>query len=153
MSDAQRPAKAKFFIQQGNSRSEVQVSFFNPVSLQYSVANTLAQQNKEKQQYVSQSTAKLTMDLVFDTTDTGRDVRLHTNLIANLMEAKRRVGRGQRALPDIVVFEWGLFSFQGMVESYKETIDFFSAAGVPLRANVNLTLSRQEKVFTENPRQ
>jgi hypothetical protein len=145
-------AKAKFFIQQGQTRQAVAVSFFNPVSLQYTVTNTLAQQGDGRQQYVSQSTAKLTMDLVFDTTDTGKDVRLHTNLIANLMEPKRQVGTGKRALPDIVVFEWGLFSFQGMVESYKETIDFFSADGVPLRASVNLGLSRQANVFSANPK-
>jgi hypothetical protein len=34
-----------------------------------------------------------------------------------------------------------------MVESYKETIDFFSADGVPMRASVNITLSSQDEVF------
>src|SRR4029434_10926522 len=39
------------------------------------------------------------------------------------------------------------YKFQGLIESYKETIDFFAPNGVPLRATINLTLSRQEKEF------
>jgi hypothetical protein len=46
-----------------------------------------------------------------------------------------------------VKFEWGAFSFQGLVESYKETIDFFAPTGVPLRASINLTLASQDQVF------
>ena len=38
----------------------------------------------------------------------------------------------------------------GMVEQYKETLDFFAASGVPLRASVNLTLSSQDVVFESN---
>jgi hypothetical protein len=47
----------------------------------------------------------------------------------------------------VVLFEWGTFKFQGLVESYKETIDFFAPTGVPLRASINLTLASQDKVF------
>jgi hypothetical protein len=47
----------------------------------------------------------------------------------------------------VVLFEWGSFKFQGLVESYKETIDFFAPTGVPLRASINLTLASQDKVF------
>lgn len=47
----------------------------------------------------------------------------------------------------MVLFEWGSFKFQGLVESYKETIDFFAPTGVPLRASINLTLASQDKVF------
>lgn len=136
----------------GGEPQPVAVSFFNPTSLQYSVTNTLAQQGNGKQQYVSQSTAKLTMDLVFDTTDMGTDVRLHTSKIAGLMEPGGNEGDARRPAPDIVIFEWGAFSFQGMVETYKETLDFFAPEGVPLRATVNLTLSRQDKVFEADPR-
>jgi len=153
--EAVQVEQAKFFtIGEGGNRNPVEVKFFNPVSLQYSVSNTLAQQEKEKQQYVSQSSAKLTMDLVFDTTHNGTDVRQLTCKIAALMEPKRSVSQtdAQRKAPDIVVFEWGAFSFQGMVESYKETIDFFAPEGVPLRATVNLTMFRQDRVFEADPR-
>src|SRR5262245_43344032 len=61
---------------------------FNPESLQYSVQNTLKEEGKgaKKKQHVSQTSAKLTMQLVFDTTDTGEDVRVHTDKAAKLLQ-------------------------------------------------------------------
>lgn len=124
---------------------------FNPVSMQYTVSNTLADQGKGKKQYVSQSTAKLTMDLVFDSTNTGKDVRLDTSVIAKLMEPGGPEGEG-RTVPEIVTFEWGTFSFPGMIESFKETLDFFAPEGVPLRSTVSVGMSRQDKVFETDPK-
>ncbi|MCE2836030.1 MAG: hypothetical protein LW834_03400 [Cyanobium sp. 49614_E6] len=66
--------------------------------------------------------------------------------IAKLMEPAKREG-DNAAPPSVVLFEWGTFKFQGLVESYKETIDFFAPTGVPLRASINLTLASQDKVF------
>lgn len=120
---------------------------FNPASLQYTVANTLKEEGKgaKKKQYVSQTTAKLTMDLVFDTTDTGEDVRVTTNKMAKLLQPV--AAGGGKNVPPTVRFSWGAYAFTGMVEQYKETIDFFAAGGVPLRASINLTLSSQDVVF------
>lgn len=117
---------------------------FNPQSLQYTITNNLKNtgSGNAAKQYVDESTGKLTMDLVFDTTDTGEDVRLHTVQVAQLMEPAE-----SDKTPPIVEFEWGLYTFAGMMEGYKETIDFFSADGVPLRASVNLTLASQDDVF------
>lgn len=118
---------------------------FNPQTLQYTITNTLANtgSGNSSKQYTGESTGKLTLDLIFDTTDTGEDVRLHTVKVAQLMEP----GDSEDKAPPVVEFAWGLYTFSGMVESYRETIDFFSANGVPLRASVNLTLSSQDKVF------
>ena len=46
---------------------------FNPASLMYSVENSVPKQSggATTVQYVAQFSAKLTMDLLFDTTDTG----------------------------------------------------------------------------------
>lgn len=120
---------------------------FNPASLQYTVANTLKEEGKgaKKKQYVSQTTAKLTMDLVFDTTDSGEDVRVTTNKMAKLLQPV--AAGGGKNVPPTVRFSWGAYAFTGMVEQYKETIDFFAAGGVPLRASINLTLSSQDVVF------
>ena len=134
------PTKATFKIKGTDTLIPVH---FNPDSLQYTITNTLRNQGRgnNRKQYVSESTGKLTMDLVFDTTHNGEDVRLHTVKIARFMEPRRD------KTPPIVVFRWGLYKFQGMVESYKETIDFFAHDGVPLRASINLTLSSQDKLF------
>ncbi|MEF8728769.1 MAG: hypothetical protein V5B34_11230 [Accumulibacter sp.] len=120
---------------------------FNPASLQHTVSNTLKEegQGAKKKQYVSQTTAKLTMDVIFDTTDTGEDVRITTNKMAQLLQP---VPEGQsKKVPPLVKFSWGAYSFTGMVEQFKETIDFFAAGGLPLRSSINLTLSSQEVSF------
>lgn len=120
---------------------------FNPVSLQLTINNTLEEKGKGKdlKQFITKAVAKLIIDLIFDTTDRGTDVRLETGKIARFMEPGKQ--EGDKKIPTIVKFEWGTFAFQGLIESYKETLDFFSQNGVPLRASLNLTFSRQEEVF------
>jgi hypothetical protein len=134
---------AHFVSLDGSPKVDVKVHF-NPASLQYTIQNTLKEegQGAKKKQHVSQTSAKLTMDLVFDTTDTGADVRTITDQIAKLLEPV-----GKSKAPRRVEFGWGAYSFRGLVEQYKETLDFFSPGGVPLRSSINLTLASQEVAF------
>lgn len=111
---------------------------FNPVSLQYTVANQMQQQGGGSQQHVASSTGKLSVDLVFDTTHTGKDVRLDTIKVAKLMKP------GDDHLVPTLTFEWGAFKFEGTMEGYRETLDFFSPNGVPLRASLSLSLAATE---------
>ncbi|MCB1940611.1 MAG: hypothetical protein KDI53_00945, partial [Candidatus Accumulibacter sp.] len=137
---------ASFEAMTGPHREPIKVHF-NPASLQHTVSNTLKEEGKgaKKKQYVSQTTAKLTMDLVFDTTNTGEDVRITTNKMAQLLQP---IPEGQsKKVPPVVKFAWGAYSFTGMVEQYKETIDFFATGGLPLRSSINLTLSSQDVTF------
>ncbi|MFH7319203.1 hypothetical protein ACHHRT_01185 [Desulfurivibrio sp. D14AmB] len=138
--------KASFKRRDGGEKFMVH---FNPQSLQYTITNNLRNtgSGNSRKQYVSDSTGKLTMDLIFDTTDTGEDVRLHTVKVAKLMEPRATGSDRSKKTPPVVDFSWGLYTFGGMVESYKETLDFFSSNGVPLRAAVNLTMASQDKVF------
>ncbi|XYH97511.1 hypothetical protein ACMHYB_58785 [Sorangium sp. So ce1128] len=132
--------------QTGPNAGDAITVHFNPASLQYQVSNTLERrgQGNAAKQYVSQSTAKLTMDLVFDTTISGEDVRSVTQRLARMMEPAEE---DNDKVPAIVSFEWGAYEFQGMMEQYKETLDFFSPEGVPLRSTINLTLAAQDEVF------
>lgn len=141
-------ATARFKTVKAAEPIEVTVHF-NPASLQYTVSNTLKDQGSgsKKKQYVSQTTAKLTMDLVFDTTATGEDVRETTDKMARLLQPH---GPSGKQIPPLVEFGWGVYRFTGMVEQYKETLDFFAASGVPLRSGINLTLSSQDVVFESN---
>lgn len=120
---------------------------FNPASLQHTLSNTLKEegQGARKKQYVSQTTAKLSMDVLFDTTDSGEDVRITTNKMAQLLQPVAE-GRSKK-VPPVVKFSWGAYAFTGMLEQYKETIDFFAAGGLPLRSSINLTLSSQDVTF------
>jgi hypothetical protein len=140
---------------------------FNPASLVYSVENSVAQQagNPKKAQYVAQFSGKLTMDLQFDTTDTGSDVRTVTNQVALFMQASGNASAAAQnsappsangnssgpppKAPPVLMFQWGTYQFQGIMDSFKETIDFFSADGIALRALVSIGLSRQDNVFDE----
>ena len=81
---------------------------FNPASLQYTVSNTLKDQGSgsKKKQYVSQTTAKLTMDLVFDTTATGEDVRETTDKMARLLQPH---GPSGKQIPPLVEYGWGVY--------------------------------------------
>ncbi|MEM9152059.1 MAG: hypothetical protein AAGB19_16615 [Cyanobacteria bacterium P01_F01_bin.3] len=135
--------KALFKVISGPNKNKEIPVHFNPVSLDYTITNTLKEEGEgnSKKQYVSQSSGKLSLSLIFDTTDDGSDVRIVTSQIAQFMQPD------EAKAPPIVQFEWGAYSFKGMVEGFKETIDFFAPTGVPLRANVNLTLSQQDVVF------
>ncbi len=88
---------------------------------------------------------------MFDTTDSGDDVMQTTKKLQAFVAPPLNQQNHQQIPPPVVLFEWGRVKFMGIAESYKETIDFFSANGVPLRASVNLTLSRQDQVFDDAP--
>src|SRR4029450_3398522 len=121
---------------------------FNPATLQLQVSNELKDtRNNERKQYIAKATAKLTMELQFDTTDSGDDVMQTTKKLQLFVAPPLSQQNHQQIPPPVVLFEWGRVKFMGIAESYKETIDFFSANGVPLRASVNLTISPHDQVF------
>jgi Contractile injection system tube protein len=131
---------AKFTPEKG---SAVPVHF-NPSTLQVTLANTLdTKQGKGPKQFVKDSSATLSVEVVFDTTDSGQNVCDATAKLSAMMAPD------PNRSPPNVTFEWGLFKFDGMIATYKETLDFFSSAGVPLRSTVTRTMSRRDKVFDQ----
>ena len=106
--------------------------------------------NQQPPQVVSNTTVTLTLQLVFDTTTTGTDVRRQDRVDRGADAAGRRGGRqGLKKVPVARGFEWSTFGFEGAISDYKETLDFFAAEGVPQRATVSLTLTQQDKPFPE----
>jgi hypothetical protein len=143
--------RAKFTPLTGTDLKPIDVHF-NPVSLQYSASNTLTEDSsdKKKKQWLTKVTGKLTMELVFDNTHDGQDVRVTTKKIAYLMAppASEQDSADKKQVAIIVLFEWGKYTFKGMMESYTETLDFFAPEGVPLRATVSVGLVEQPVTFT-----
>jgi hypothetical protein len=124
---------------------------FNPVSLQLTVTNEPPKDSKDDKatQLIGTTSAELTMDLIFDTTDSGEDVLKTTKKLQAFVAPPLPTGKtaGKPMAAPQVLFEWGTLRFKGIAKSYKETIDFFSANGVALRSSINLTLSRPNAVF------
>jgi hypothetical protein len=152
MSSSKKPVdRATFYTVDKNGKNDKEILqvMFNPASLTYTIANQMKEEGKDKKQHVAKSTAKLAMDLIFDTTDSGKDVREVTTLLAKLMGPTDKKSNSPY-LPQVVALDWGSFRFKGMVEQFKETIDFFAPEGVPLRSTVNISLSNQEKVFEDD---
>lgn len=134
---------------------------FNPASLIYTVTSSVNQKAgaPKTSQFVASFSGELNMDLQFDTTGLGYDVRTDTDKVALFMQpsgaataaaSNNNTSGLPPKVPPALVFQWGTYTFQGVMKSFKETIDFFSAEGVALRALVSITLTRQDNVFDEN---
>lgn len=81
----------------------------------------------------------LAIDLVFDSTDTGESVQGKTDLLVKLSEPNKLGEKPPAA--KVARFHWGTFTFYGSVTALSQTMTFFSATGVPLRADIRLTLA------------
>lgn len=145
--DAPSVATATFKVLEGTGAGGPPVPVqFNPASLEYSITSEFDDRNSDNaaRQFVKKTSAKLTMTLVFDTTETGDSV---CDITAKFGMLLKPAPDGSKNFAPKVEFGWGTYKFKGVVEQYKETIDFFSAEGVPLRSSINLTLASQEVEF------
>ena len=134
---------------------------FNPETLKYNLtSSTSVGRTNRPTQSVTQSTSRLSMDLIFDTTTTGVDVRSKTHRLVVMMDPAQNnggeAGGGESQIPQqdasrqkpaIVVFEWGTIRFEGYVSSYMETMELFSTEGIPLRCAVTLSITQQQGAF------
>jgi hypothetical protein len=117
---------------------------FNPQSLSvnYRTSGVIGSENTStgtnKMGNKAQSTgfsSSLSTELLFDTSQTGDDVRKQTLAIAAMLQLPN-----QSSAPT-VQFSWGTFVFIGIIQSMDETLDLFSERGVPLRATIRLSMS------------
>ena len=113
---------------------------FNPPEYQLQVTNQFAEVGipglgSSLLQFVRGSARTLTMELFFDTTNLGIDVRLYTGLVLNLTSLN-----SETHAPPRLLFIWGSLIFPCVLESVTQTFDFFNTLGMPLRARLNVTL-------------
>lgn len=117
---------------------------FNPQTLRinYRTSGSTGAQNAKDQSATQGSraqptgfSASLSVELLFDNTRDGQNVRIKTNKIAAMIQ-----GQDEGKAPT-VRFQWGDFLFEGTLQSMDETLDYFSDTGVPLRATVSLSMS------------
>jgi Contractile injection system tube protein len=136
----------------GGKTLEVQ---FNPESLKLSYSNQTSgkdQRGGASTQFVGAGSTRLSFDLWFDVNApapsevSAQDVRKLTQQVIYFIDPKPTKDKKNFLAPGMK-FQWGSFSFAGTVESLNETLEFFSEAGIPLRAQVSVTLSKQKIVF------
>ncbi len=134
----------------GGNDLEVQ---FNPQTLKitYSTENKGGgQPGGSSKQFVGQGSSKLSVELLFDTTQSGTDVRWWTGKVAYFLGARKQSDPNNKRTPPGARFAWGTFEFSGVVDSLQETLDFFSEEGTPLRATVQLGMTRLDIVFPDS---
>jgi len=133
---------------------------FNPATLKINLSNTLkaSEQNGSSSaaQFVEKSSSSLALELMFDTTraeddsdfEQGSDVRALTGNVARQFIQPEKSGSDMKA-PKRCLFQWGAFEFIGLVESYDETLEYFSPGGTPLRAKLALKLKEDRFQFRQ----
>lgn len=135
-------------LEQNQGSGKRVVVDFNPQTLKVAFANQNSGGNQpagSSSQFVGSPSSKLSVELLFDTTETGSDVRQKTRDVAYFMSPK--LSDNEERTPPFVRFQWGSFIFEGKVDSMDETLDYFSEEGMPLRATVALNLSSDTGVF------
>lgn len=101
------------------------------------------------QQFVRGQTEKLTLELFFDTTDTGRDEAAESvDTLVRPMYELVKIQPKTHAPPRVQVV-WGEgLSFTAITESVQRRYTLFSPLGLPLRATVSVTF-REYKTLEE----
>lgn len=132
---------------------------FNPQTLKVTYSNQISgggQIGGSAIQYVGKGTTKLSMELWFDVTISGKkdkvsevdDVRKLTEEINYFIKTKGKAKKKKnKYIPPGVRFIWGSFLFEGIMDSMDENLEFFSADGKPQRARVSIGLTSQEIQF------
>jgi hypothetical protein len=129
---------------------------FNPTSFELKKANNFSEiaipgLETPPIQYIRGGSEKLSLEVLLDTSDSLKNVREeYVDKLAGLM----RINSELHA-PPIVKFIWDTDIFQGVLDTIGVTYVLFAPDGVPLRANVSLSLTAYRPVdvqIAERPR-
>jgi len=117
---------------------------FNPPEYRITKTNTFAEVGipglgSSLLQFVKGNSETLSMDLFFDTTDLGVDVRVFTELVVSLTSMN-----AQTHAPPKLIFIWGSLIFPCVLESVTQQFDYFNTIGMPLRAKLTVSLKGQD---------
>jgi hypothetical protein len=85
-------------------------------------------------EFTSGNSMTLSMDLFFDTYEDGKDVREHTDKVLGLAMVDEDLHRPAR-----VLFAWGGFKFEGILEEVTQRFTMFSSSGMPVRATLSVS--------------
>jgi LysM repeat protein len=128
---------------------------FNPAKFEFSTANNwdsdkLPGKATPTLRFAGGAGGSFSLSLTFDTTSDGTAVTVHSNKLLQLMDVDTSLAGYDEALnngrPPWVKFHWGthLHSFKAVIKSANVSFTYFSNEGMPLRANVDLSLEQYE---------
>jgi len=128
---------------------------FNPPSLKIKSTTKYVDQKTQNEtpgkdiQFVGGTHDTLTVELFFDTTHDGTDVRAAVDPILDLAKVtkdkvtdKDKDKDKDKKSPPKLVFAWGDFNFPCYIVSTDQTYDYFDSAGRALRATLVMTFAR-----------
>lgn len=119
---------------------------FNPSEYSFDVGNTFAEIDipglrTPPVQYVRGNAKSLRMELFFDTYEIASDVRASTLQVTSLLDPDP-----QTAAPPILLFNWGSFSLQCVLETVGQKFTMFLEDGTPVRATLTVTFKEFQQV-------
>jgi hypothetical protein len=133
---------------------------FNPESLTMSKNNKWAFRtdigdSTPETTFSGGDSGSMSIELLFDTTKTGDDVRRSYFKLIKIVLVKPSENDDGKGEPRQVIVQWGKFmSYIAVVESISQTFTYFKPNGTPLRANVTVSLREvldQTKLPPQNP--
>ncbi len=140
--------------------SKVVVCHFNPPDLQVSgkfawVKTPTIGGDQPQVTFGGGDAQKLSLTLLFDSTDTGKDVRdsYKTLLEIARVDSQRKNLKSRKGEPPQCQFQWGkLISFKAVIEDISQKFTLFKPDGTPLRAEVTVAfLQVPDKPKKQNP--
>lgn len=135
------------------------ICMFNPAELSLSKdadwkSEANPGNNVSKVDFSGGKSAKLSVKLFFDTTETGQDVRVYTDKLLKLTLIDSNAPENKKR-PPLCRFIWGAHkSFLAYVPSVSINFTFFSPSGTPLRAEASVTFMQyqDDQIFPpQNP--
>ena len=136
---------------------------FNPETLKVTFANQVQtpegagdQNGTPARLFVGAGTTKLALQIWFDVMalpdgenteregETLNDVRKMTKKVSYFITPRPDTEDPSKMVPPAIRFLWGSFSFDGILESLEESLEYFSPDGRPLRASMSLSLTQQK---------
>jgi predicted Zn-dependent protease len=119
---------------------------FNPETMTLNKSNKWAFRtdigdNTPETVFSGGNSGSFSVELVFDTTKSGDDVRRAYYKLIKVAMVKPSENDDKKGEPRQVVVQWGKFiSYVAVVESINQVFTFFKPNGTPLRANVTVSL-------------
>jgi LysM repeat protein len=125
---------------------------YNPEELVLEQGNTFAEipvpgLNASPVQYIRGKARSLSMDLFFDSYETGEDVRTHTAPIVALLDVAPRT-----QAPPVLLFSMGRLQFQCVLIEAGQRFTMFLRDGTPVRSTLSVTLREYVRIDVRTER-